>query len=90
VPTSNLADTFEVVASGQAVVIVPASIGVLRPDLTLVPIEDIEPSRVVLATRAGNKRLLAAFTKYAQAHGTGPARVTNDLGPAVGTRDRRN
>jgi hypothetical protein len=44
-----------------------------------VPIEDIEPSRVVLATRTNdNNRLLAAFTKYAQAHITGPQSTGQD------------
>ncbi|OZM70380.1 LysR family transcriptional regulator [Amycolatopsis antarctica] len=69
----NIEDKFEAVASGQAVVIVPSGIGGLRPDLTLVPLEDIEPSRVVLATRArDHNRVLAAFTKHAQTHITGP------------------
>lgn len=69
----NLTDKFEYIAAGQAVSIVPESIGGLRPDLTVVPIDDIEPSRVVLATRANdNNRLITAFTKYAQAHITAP------------------
>jgi DNA-binding transcriptional LysR family regulator len=68
----NVDDKFEAVASGRAIAIVPAAIGNLRADLTLVPIEDVEPSRVVLATRAGDKgRLLTAFTTYAQTHITG-------------------
>jgi hypothetical protein len=69
----NITDKFEVVAEGQAVVIVPSGIGGLRPDLAIVPITGIEPSWLVLATRANDSsRLLAAFTKYAQAHITGP------------------
>jgi hypothetical protein len=45
----------------------------LRPDLTMIPLEGVEPSHVVLATRAGdNNRLLAAFRKAAEAHLTAP------------------
>jgi hypothetical protein len=41
----------------------------LRPDLTTVPLEGVEPSHIVLATRAGDRhRLVAAFVKAAQAH----------------------
>jgi DNA-binding transcriptional LysR family regulator len=68
-------DKFELIASGQAVAIVPASSSarIIRPDLTTVPLDDVDPSHVVLATRAGdNSRLVAAFRKYAQAHITGP------------------
>jgi hypothetical protein len=43
------------------------------PDLTTVPIEDVEPSHVVLATRAEEgSRLVAAFGKCARTHLTGP------------------
>ncbi|MEV0353281.1 LysR family transcriptional regulator [Nonomuraea sp. NPDC050680] len=69
-------DKLELVASGQAVAIVPATarIGELRPDLTTIPLEGIEPSHVVLATRADDRsRLVTAFRKYAEAHFTGPA-----------------
>jgi DNA-binding transcriptional LysR family regulator len=69
-------DKLELIASGQAVAIAPAgnSARGLRPDLTTVPLHDVEPSHVVLATRAGDhNRLVAAFRKYAQAHLTGPA-----------------
>jgi DNA-binding transcriptional LysR family regulator len=64
-------DKIELIAEGQAVAIVPAgahSNGV-RPDLTTIPLEGVEPSHVVLATRAGDRgRLVTAFRKYAQAH----------------------
>ena len=63
-------DKFELVASGEAVVIVPAAAGFvgLRPDLVLVPLHGVEPSHVVVATRSGDRgRLVAAFRKYAQA-----------------------
>jgi hypothetical protein len=57
------------------VAIIPAGVkgGSSRPDLTTVPLSDVEPSHVVLATRAGDRgRLVAAFRKCAQAHLTGP------------------
>ena len=72
-------DKFEIIASGQAVAIVPADnrIGGIRPDLTTVPLLGVEPSHVVLATRAGDRsRLVAAFRRCAEAHLTGPASVS--------------
>jgi DNA-binding transcriptional LysR family regulator len=71
----TLEDKFELIASGQAVAIVPAgnSARSLRPDLTTVPLHDVDPSHVVLATRADDhNRLVAAFRKYAQTHLTVP------------------
>ena len=68
-------DKLELVASGQAVVIVPATarVGNVRPDLTTIPLVDVEPSHVVLASRADDRsRLVAAFRKCAEAHLTGP------------------
>ena len=56
--------------------IVPAGnhVDSLRPDLTTVPLDGIEPGHVVLATRADDhNRLVAAFTKSARAHLTGQA-----------------
>ena len=47
--------------------------GSARPDLTTVPLRGVEPSHVVLATRANDRnRLVAAFRKSAQAYLTGP------------------
>jgi DNA-binding transcriptional LysR family regulator len=62
-------DKFEVVAAGQAVVIAAKVRGTsLRPDLTMVPLDDVEPSQIALATRADDRgRLVAAFRRYAQA-----------------------
>jgi DNA-binding transcriptional LysR family regulator len=61
-------DKLELIAAGQAVAIVPAGI-TLRPDVTTIPLHDVEPSHVVLATRAGDRsRLVTAFRKCAQAH----------------------
>ncbi|HEY3477357.1 MAG TPA: LysR family substrate-binding domain-containing protein, partial [Streptomyces sp.] len=73
---SAVEDKFELVASGQALAIVPAGPGIVgsfRSDLTTVPLEGVEPSQVVVATRAGEKsRLVAAFRKCAEALLTGP------------------
>ncbi|MEV4082379.1 LysR family transcriptional regulator [Nonomuraea fuscirosea] len=67
-------DKLELVAGGQAVLIVPggAVVSGLRSDLTTVPLEGVEPSQVVLATRAGDRsRLVAAFRRSAETHLTG-------------------
>jgi DNA-binding transcriptional LysR family regulator len=69
-----LDDKLELIAAGQAVAIVSAGLRAddLRSDLTTVPLHGVEPSHVVLATRAGdNSRLLSAFRKAAQTHLTG-------------------
>lgn len=71
-------DKFELIAAGQAVAIVPASahLGTLRADLTAIPLRGVEPSHVVLATRAGERsRLSAAFHTAAREHLTPPAPV---------------
>lgn len=69
-----LEDKFELIASGQAIAITADWRGnSVRPDITTVPLEGVEPSHVVLASRAGDRsRLLAAFRKLAEAHLTGP------------------
>jgi DNA-binding transcriptional LysR family regulator len=67
-------DKNELIAAGQAVAVIPAGIAVgsPRPDLTTIPLDGVEPSHVVLATRAGDRgRLVAAFRKCAQALLTG-------------------
>jgi DNA-binding transcriptional LysR family regulator len=68
-------DKFEVIASGQAVAITADWHGNSpRPDITTVRLQGVEPSHVVLATRAGDRsRLVTAFRKLAEAHLTGPA-----------------
>jgi DNA-binding transcriptional LysR family regulator len=70
----DLEDKFEVVAAGQAVAISAGfKIRGARPDLTAIPLAGVEPSHVVLATRANDRgRLVAAFRRYAQAQLTGP------------------
>lgn len=69
-----LEDKFELIASGQAVAITAGFRGnSLRPDIVTIPLENVEPSHVVLATRAGDRsRLVAAFRKLAEAHLKGP------------------
>ncbi|HEX3779465.1 MAG TPA: LysR substrate-binding domain-containing protein [Pseudonocardiaceae bacterium] len=73
----SVEDKIELIAAGQAVAIIPMSDGIVgspRPDLTAVALRGVDPSHVVLATRAeDHNRLLAAFRKYAEAHITGPA-----------------
>jgi DNA-binding transcriptional LysR family regulator len=68
-------DKAELIAAGQAVAIVSAGLRAesLHPDLTAIPLTDVEPSHVVLATRAGDRsRLVTAFRKHAQDHLTSP------------------
>ncbi len=65
----DLADKLEFIASGQAIAIVAAGMPAssLRPDLTTVPLEGVEPAHVALATRAGESgRLVSAFRKIAR------------------------
>ncbi|WP_406168404.1 LysR family transcriptional regulator [Streptomyces sp. NBC_00996] len=66
-------DKFELIAAGQAVAIsVHVHTHTLRPDLTTVPLEGVEPSHVVLATRARDRNgLVEAFRAYTRAHLTG-------------------
>lgn len=72
---SSLQDKFEYIASGEAIAIVADGLRAehVRPGLTTIPLEGVEPAHVVLATRAGdNNRLLAAFRRIAKARLTGP------------------
>lgn len=60
----SIKDKLEMVASGEVVVIAPATTHLtsLRPRLTSVPLTGVEPSHVVLAKRADDhRRLVAAF-----------------------------
>ncbi|GAB3691175.1 LysR family transcriptional regulator [Saccharopolyspora tripterygii] len=68
-----LEEKFEVVAAGQAVVVTVRAAARMRPDLVAIPIEGVEPSHVVLATRAGERnRLVADFACLAEQHITEP------------------
>lgn len=69
-------DKFELVAGGEVVAVMPADsrLRTLRPDLVTIPLEGVEPSHVVLATRADDLNpLVAAFAAYARSHLGGPA-----------------
>ena len=80
-----LEDKLELIAAGQAVAIVSARLRAdsLRPDLTTIPLHGVEPSHVVLATRADDRsRLVAAFRKYAHAHLTSPCEPADQAEPA--------
>ena len=73
-----LQDKLELIASGQAVAIVPGDTASARLDLTTIPLHGVEPSRIVLATRADDRnRLLDALRKSALAHLTGPAETSD-------------
>lgn len=66
-----LEDKLELIAAGEAVAIVSSGIrgNSVRPDLTTVPLEGVEPSQVVLATRADDRnRLITAFRRLASTH----------------------
>jgi len=74
-----LEDKNELIASGQAVAIVPAGVynGQVRPDLTTIPLHGVAPSHVILATRVADRgRLVTAFRRSAQDCLTGPGAET--------------
>ncbi|MDX3103266.1 LysR family transcriptional regulator [Nonomuraea angiospora] len=70
---ASIEDKFELVAAGEAVAIAAGPIFVnLRPDLVSIPLEGVEPSHVMLATRTGDRnRLVPAFRRSARALLTG-------------------
>jgi len=57
-----LEDKIEQVAAGETIAIVPmtTATGFTRPDLVLVPLDDVEPAHVALATRADDRSPLVA------------------------------
>jgi len=64
-------DRIELVASGQAVAVMPVGDrrSSLRHDLATVPVEDVPASEVVVATRVGDPNPLSAdFVRAARAH----------------------
>ncbi len=73
-------DKVELIAAGQAVAIVSAGLRAdsMHPDLTTIALNDVDPTHVVLATRASDRsRLVAAFRKCAQDLLTGPDPATD-------------
>ncbi|MFE9248856.1 LysR family transcriptional regulator [Streptomyces sp. NPDC007088] len=67
---SNFEDKFESVAAGEAVIVTASQRpGALRPDLVAIPLLDVDPSHVVLATRAEDRgRLLSTLRRSARTH----------------------
>ena len=75
-PFETLEDGLEFVASGQAVAISTQFHERLRPDITTVRLDGVDPGQIVLASRAGDRnRLVAAFRKLAATHLTAPGRT---------------
>jgi DNA-binding transcriptional LysR family regulator len=68
-------DKLELIAAGRGIAIIPAGPRAsFRPDLTTIPLDGVEPSHVVIATRTGDRnRLVAAFRKAARDCLIGPA-----------------
>jgi DNA-binding transcriptional LysR family regulator len=77
----TLEDGLELVAAGQAVAVTTAFHKRLRPDITTVPLEGVEPGHIVVASRAGDRsRLVASFRRLAATHVPRPKRNgTGDL-----------
>ena len=72
----TLEDGLELVASGQAVAISTQFHERLRPDITTVPVDGVDPGQIVLASRAEDRsRLVAAFRNLAATHLTAPGRT---------------
>ncbi|GAA2277274.1 LysR family transcriptional regulator [Nonomuraea roseoviolacea subsp. roseoviolacea] len=83
---ADIQDKFELIAAGEAVAVAAGPVFAnLRPDLVSVPLEGVEPSRVVLATRAGDRnRLVPAFRACAGALLTGPGAALGESVPSGG------
>ncbi len=80
----SVEDKLEVVASGEAVVIVAGRcFTALRPDVVAIPLDGVDPAHVVLATRRDDhNRLVAAFGKYARGCLTGFGSDGPDVSPS--------
>jgi DNA-binding transcriptional LysR family regulator len=81
-----LEDKNELIASGQAVAIVPVGVynGQVRPDLTTIPLPDVAPGHVILATRAADRsRLVSAFRRSAEECLTAPRAGEGDVTPGA-------
>ncbi|MFI2240612.1 LysR family transcriptional regulator [Streptomyces chrestomyceticus] len=68
-----LEDKFELIAAGEAVAVAAGlRAATMRPDVTGIPLHGVEPSHVLLATRAGDRsHLVTAFREAARARLTG-------------------
>ncbi|NYI87206.1 DNA-binding transcriptional LysR family regulator [Amycolatopsis endophytica] len=69
-------DKLELVAEGRAVAVLPAHDrrSTLRDDLAVIPVEDVEPARVVVVSRADDHNpLVTGFRESAEALLSGPA-----------------
>ncbi|MFF3484253.1 LysR family transcriptional regulator [Streptomyces sp. NPDC002701] len=67
----KIEDKLELIAGNEAVSIAPAGVlaSSLRPDLTAIPLTDVGPSQVVLATRSDEQsRLVDSFRELAERH----------------------
>jgi DNA-binding transcriptional LysR family regulator len=83
---NDMEDKLELIAAGEAVAIIPGGLRAdsLRPDVTTIPLEDVDPSHIVIATRADDRsRLLADFRKCARAHLTSPGAASDRPAGAV-------
>ncbi|WP_157555334.1 LysR family transcriptional regulator [Nocardia crassostreae] len=67
-------DKLEYIADGQAVAIDPACVPA-SPDLTTVPLSDVGPCHVVVATRADERRRVVADFRRSAARLLGPAKT---------------
>jgi DNA-binding transcriptional LysR family regulator len=66
---SSLEEKGELIAAGELVAIVPAGMSAYRPDLTEIPLHGVDPTHVVLATRADERgRLLADLRRTVRAY----------------------
>jgi DNA-binding transcriptional LysR family regulator len=71
VEIARFEDKLESIAQGLTVAVLPAGDRriALREDLVSIPIDDVDPSQVVIVTRTGhNDQLLVDFLEAAQAH----------------------
>jgi DNA-binding transcriptional LysR family regulator len=63
-----LEDTLELIAAGEALAILPSGLSDARSDLAAIPIDDVEPAQVVLATRVtDDDPLVTHFREHAEA-----------------------
>ena len=85
----TLDEKFDLIASGELVVIVAAGLRAssLRPDLATVPLRGVAPSAVVLASRSGDDNPLVPAFRECALHQMAPAVTAK---PTVSPPSRRN